>query len=146
MKGLTSTTFTTGDICTTMFYQVTHMYVFAVDDTTSLTNFLLSVLYLMSMIGFIQCFFGWKCRDSRPRIQARFVVKKQETKCYLNWTCLYYRGNTTSKTLPQQDEYHLWIYLRKDKFECGNTASVMRGGPVAKNAGNTVGQYFQAVL
>ena len=38
----------------------------------------------------------WKCGDSRLSIQAPFG---KETKCYLNWTCLYYWGNTSSKML-----------------------------------------------
>ena len=80
----------------------------------------------------------WKCRDSR------LVAKKQKTKCYSSWTRLYNRGNTSSKMLPRQDECCPRLYLGKDEVECGNTASLTRGGPAART--REMGQYFQAVL
>ena len=84
----------------------------------------------------------WKCRDSWLSIQARFVAKKQlETKCYWNWTRLYYRGNTSSKMLPRQDECRPRFYLGKDEIECENTASTTRGGPAVRTrqlSGGTV--------
>jgi len=39
----------------------------------------------------------WKCGDSRLSIQARFVAKKQKTKCHPNLTRLLYWGNTSYK-------------------------------------------------
>ena len=67
-----------------------------------------------------------------------------ERKCYSNWTRLYYRGNTSSKMLPRQDECCPRFYLGKDEVECGNTASMTRGGPAVRT--RQMGQYFQAVL
>ena len=65
-------------------------------------------------------------------------------KCYSNWTRLYYRGSTLSKMLPRQDECRPRFYLSKDQVGCGNTASMMCGGPAVRT--QQMGQYFQAVL
>ena len=57
---------------------------------------------------------------------------------------LYYRGNTSSKKLPWQDECRPRFNLGKDEVECGNTASMTRGGPAVRM--QQMGQYFQALL
>ena len=46
--------------------------------------------------------------------------------------------------LPRQDECCPRFYLGKDEVECGNTASMTRGGPAVRT--RQMGQYFQAVL
>ena len=106
----------------------------------------LSVLYLASMIGFIQCFFAMKMW--RFKTEHSSTLCGEETawkkKCYSNWTRLYYRGNTSSKMLLRRDECRPRFYLGKDEVECGNTASMTRGGPAVRT--RQMGQYFQAVL
>ena len=90
---LLGTTVNTWDTCTTVtiFYQVT--YIFGENDTCTTSLPIFRVINLVSDIDNQLNALWWKCRDSRLSIQARFVAKKQETKCYLNWA-LYYRGNT----------------------------------------------------
>lgn len=91
LKGmLINTTFKTWDTSTTIFYQVT-TYIFGEDGLTTLLTKL--IWCSQSCCWHRWCFLLWcKCGDSRLGIQARFVPKKQKTKCYLNWTLLYYQG------------------------------------------------------
>ena len=97
-KGMSNTTVNTWDTCTTVtiFYQVTYRYIFGENDTCTTSVPIFRVINLVSDIDNQLNALWWKCRDSRLSIQARFVAKKQETKCYLNWA-LYYRGNILPK-------------------------------------------------
>ena len=81
------------------------------------------------MIGFTKFYFAMKIQRFKHALSRRNSL---ERKCYSNWTRLYYRGNTSSKMLPRQDECRPWFYLGKDEVECGNTASMKRGGPAVR--------------
>ena len=96
----------------------------------------LSISLLTSIIGFIKCYYDenaeiqdWAFKHALPRRNSL------ETKCYSNWTNVYYQGNTS----PRQNEYK-YRYM----VGCGNTASLTHGGPAARM--RQMGQYFQVVL
>ena len=93
------------------------------------------------MIGFIKCYFAMKMQRFKHALSRRNSL---ERKCYSNSMRLYYQGNTSSKMLPRQDECLPRFYLGKDEVECGNTASMTRGGPAVRT--RQMGQYFQVVL
>ena len=84
------------------------------------------------MIGFIKRFFVIKMRRFKLSIQAHFVTKKQKTKCYSNSTHLFFPRQHLVQMLPWQDKKRPCVYLGKVEVECGNTASLMSGSPVAR--------------
>ena len=95
-KGMSNTMFKTLDTCTTIVYQV--FYFWWKWHNVATAHFLSCQSCIWHRwLALSNASLRWKCGDSRLSIQARFVAKKQETKCYLNWTCLYYQCNTLSK-------------------------------------------------
>jgi len=96
MECFWNTVFKNWDI-TCIFYQVTD--IFGEVHTMQLPIFFLCYQSCNwhGWLALSNAFLRWKCGDSRLSIQARFVAKKQKTKCYPNLTRLLYWGNTSSK-------------------------------------------------